>query len=50
MSGLPEGDRKLKLLEEGGCTDEEPQQKAQARLQRGGRAAPGRVDRGGPDL
>ena len=41
MTGLPEGERKLKLLEEGGCADEEPQQKAQAWLQRGGREAPG---------
>lgn len=37
-------------MEDGGCTDEEPQQEAQAWLQRRRWAAPRRVDGGGLDL
>lgn len=49
MSSSLEGERTLKLLEDGGCADEEPQQEAQAWLQRRW-AAPRRVDGDGLDL
>lgn len=37
-------------MEDGGSAGQEPQQEAQAGLQRSGRATPGRADGGGPDL